>query len=132
MRLVVDTNVIIAAFISHGVCNELLEHCVLNHDVVLSRFILDELKDKLTNKFKFKTRDAAAVVNLLESRCSIVTTQALPSPVSRDPDDDNIIATALSGSCHCIITGDEDLLDLKKTGDVLIVSPSQFWQIEEK
>lgn len=132
MRLVIDTNVIIAAFISHGVCNELLEHCVLNHDVVLSRFILDELKDKLTNKFKFTTRDAAAVVNLLESRCSIVTTQSLPSPVSRDPDDDNIIATALSGTCSCIITGDKDLLDLKKTGDVLIVSPSQFWQIEEK
>jgi len=88
MRLVIDTNVLIAAFISHGVCNELLEHCVLNHDVVLSKFILDELKDKLTNKFKFATRDATGVVNLLKSRCSVVTTQSLPSPVSRDPDDD--------------------------------------------
>ena len=130
MRLVIDTNVLIAAFISHGVCNELLEHCVLNHDVVLSKFILDELKDKLTNKFKFTNRDASAVVNLLKSRCSVVATQSLPSPVSRDPDDDNIIATAISGTCDCIITGDKDLLDLKKTGDVVIVSPSQFWQIE--
>lgn len=128
MRLVLDTNVLIAAFISHGVCNELLEHCVLNHDVVLSNFIFDELKDK----FKFTTRETNAVISLLRSRCSIVNTQTLPSPVSRDPDDDNIIATAISGTCDCIITGDKDLLDLKKTGDVLIVSPSQFWQIEEK
>jgi putative PIN family toxin of toxin-antitoxin system len=132
MRLVIDTNVLIAAFISHGVCNELLEHCILNHDVVLSSFILDELKDKLTDKFKFTTREANAVVSLLKSRCSVVSIQALPSPVSRDPDDDNIIATALSGTCDCIITGDKDLLDLKKTGDILIVSPSQFWQIEER
>jgi putative PIN family toxin of toxin-antitoxin system len=131
MRLVIDTNVIIAAFISHGVCNELLEHCVINHDVVLSSFILDELKDKLTDKFKFTTRDATAVVSLLKSRCSVVRTQSLPSPVSRDPDDDNIIATAISGACALIITGDKDLLDLKKAGDILIVSPDQFWQIEE-
>lgn len=132
MKLVLDTNVLIAAFISHGVCNELLEHCVLNHDVVLSNFILDELKDKLTGNFKFTTRETNAVVSLLGSRCFVVKTQTLPSPVSRDPDDDNIIATAISGTCDCIITGDKDLLDLKKTGDVLIVSPSQFWQIEEK
>ena len=131
MRLMIDTNVIIAAFISHGVCNELLEHCVINHDVVLSSFILDELKDKLTDKFKFTTRDATAVVSLLKSRCSVVRTQSLPSPVSRDPDDDNIIATAISGACALIITGDKDLLDLKKAGDSLIVSPDQFWQIEE-
>ena len=130
MRLVIDTNVLIAAFISHGVCNELLEHCVLNHDVFLSKFILDELKDKLANKFKFTTREANAVVSLLRSRCSIVDTQTLPSQVSRDPDDDNIIATAISGTCGYIITGDKDLLDLKKAGDILIVSPSQFWEIE--
>lgn len=130
MRLVIDTNVLIAAFISRGVCNELLEHCVLNHDVVLSKFILDELEEKLTKKFKFTTRVANAVVRLLRSHCSVVSTQTLPSPVSQDPDDDNIIATAISGTCGCIITGDNDLLDLKQTGDILIVSPSQFWQIE--
>ena len=130
MRLVLDTNVLIAAFISHGVCNEVLEHCVLNHDVILSEFILGELKEKLVAKFKFTTREANAVANLLKSRCSVVRTQTLPSPVSRDPDDDNIIATAISGSCNCIITGDKDLLDLKKTGDVLIVSPAHFWKIE--
>ena len=130
MRLVIDTNVLIAAFICHGVCNELLEHCVLKHDVVLSRFILDELKDKLTDKFKFTNREANAVVSLLRSRCSVVDTQTLPFPVSRDPDDDNIIATAISGTCRCIISGDKDLLDLKKAGDILIVSPGQFWRIE--
>ena len=130
MRLVLDTNVLIAAFISHGVCSELLEHCVLNHDVVLSNFILDELKEKLTGKFRFTTREANGVVTLLRSRCSLVATPVLPSPVSRDPDDDNIIATAIAGSCQCIVTGDKDLLDLKQVGDILIVSPSRFWQIE--
>ncbi len=132
MRIVIDTNVLIAAFISHGVCNELLQHCVLHHDVVLSQFILDEFKDKLADKFNFTIRVATAAVTLLKSRCSVVTTQSLPSPVCRDPDDDNVIATAISGTCGYIITGDKDLLDLGKTGDILIVSPNEFWKIEKK
>mgnify|MGYP001116338138 CR=1 FL=1 len=130
MRLVIDTNVIIAAFISHGACNELLEHCVLNHDVIFSEFIFDELKKKLTGKFNYTARESDAVVRLLKSRCSVVDIQALPHPVSQDPDDDNIIATAISGNCKCIVTGDNDLLDLERVGDLLIVSPAKFWQIE--
>ena len=130
MRLVIDTNVLIAAFISHSVCSELLEHCVLNHDVVLSGFILDELKEKLVSKFKYTTREAKGVVTLLKSRCSIVGTCALPCPVSRDPDDDNIVATAIAGSCRCIVSGDKDLLDLKQVGAIVVVSPAQFWKIE--
>ena len=132
MRIVLDTNVLIAAFIAHGTCNELLEHCVVNHDIVLSNFILNELKDTLMGKFKFTAAEARNVVNLLQSRCEVVETKKLPSPLSRDPDDDNIIATALSGACDCIITGDNDLLDLKKAGDINILSPNDFWREERE
>jgi uncharacterized protein len=131
MRLVIDTNVVIAAFISHGVCNELLEHCVIHHEVVFSEFIFNELSTKLTGKFNFTEREAEAVVRLLRSRCSVVDIQALPYPISQDPDDDNIIATAISGTCDCIISGDRDLLDLQRAGAILIVSPNKFWQIEK-
>ena len=130
MRLVLDTNVLIAAFISHGACNELLEHCVLNHEVVLSAFILDELNEKLTGKFKFTAREAEGVVRLMQSRCEVVPAPPLSSPISRDPDDDNIIATAVAGRCDCIITGDKDLLDLQEVNDIRIVLPAHFWQLE--
>ena len=131
MRLVLDANVLIAAFISHGVCNELLEHCVLNHEVVLSKFILDELKEKLTGKFKFAAREANAVVRLVESRSEIVPISPLTEAICRDPDDDNVIATAMNGQCSCIITGDKDLLDLGTVSGITILSPSSFWQFEE-
>jgi len=131
MRLVLDTNVLIAAFISHGVCNELLEHCVLNHEVVLSKFILAELKDKLTGKFKFTAREANAAVRLVKSRCEIVTTVPLATPVCRDPDDDSIIATAVAGQCTCIITGDKDLFALDKPCGVQVLAPGAFWRFEQ-
>jgi len=130
MRLVLDTNVLIAAFISRGACNELLEHCVLNHEVVLSGFILGEIADNLVDKFKFTVREANGVVRLLKSRCQVVDISPLPSPVSRDPDDDHIIATAIAGTCRCIVTGDKDLLDLECVEGIQIVSPRCFWPFE--
>ncbi len=130
MRLVLDTNVLIAAFISHGACNELLEHCVLNHDVVLSEFILNEVQEKLTGKFKFTAREADAAVHLVKSRTRIVPISPLAETVCRDSDDDAIIATAIAGQCACIITGDRDLLDLETVNGIHVISPSSFWQFE--
>lgn len=132
MRLVLDTNILIAAFISHGVCNELLEHCVIQHDVILSPFILNELQEKLIHKFKYSEKEAEAVIHLLCSYCETFQTQKLPGQIARDPDDDNVIATALSGTCSHIITGDNDLLDLIKVGDINIISPRDFWKIESE
>ena len=130
MRIVLDTNVLIAAFIAHGVCNELLEHCALNHDIILSSFILDEVKEKLLKKFRFTSREANRVVRLLSSRGTTVTPQELAEPVSRDPDDDNVIATAVAGSCDCIVTGDKDLLVLKNALGIPVISPAYFWEFE--
>lgn len=131
MRLVLDTNVLIAAFISHGVCNELFEHCVLNHEVVLSEFILNELKEKLTGKFKFSANEANAAALLITSRCEVVTSPPLIHDICRDPDDDRIIATAITGQCSCIVTGDKDLLVLKQVNGIQILTPNSFWQFEQ-
>ncbi len=130
MKLVLDTNVLIAAFISHGTCNELFEHCGIHHEIILSAFILDELAAKLTGKFKYTQLDAESVVALVKSRSRIL--RALPSipPTCRDPEDDNIIATAMAGKCACIVTGDKDLLDLECAGNIRIIAPASFWQFE--
>ena len=132
MKVVLDTNVLIAAFIAHGVCNELLEHCAICHDMVLSPFILDELRGKLGGKFGFTSREADDVIRLLESRCSLVAPQALAEQVCRDPDDDSIIGTAVTGACDCIVTGDKDLLELETALGIPIIAPSRFWEFENR
>jgi putative PIN family toxin of toxin-antitoxin system len=131
MKLVLDTNVLIAAFITHGVCNELLEYCALNHGVILSPFIIAELKEKLVQKFGYSAREAEDVTRLLRSRFAVVTAGKLESPICRDADDDNILATALAGHCECVATGDQDILALEGVGGLRIVTPSGFWETEE-
>lgn len=130
MKLVLDTNVLVAAFITHGTCNELLEHCALNHEVILSAFILGELREKPVQKFGFTTREAEDVIRLLRSRFTEVIPQPLTESICRDPDDDTILETAFAGNCECIVTGDKDLLDLHSVEGVRIISPSDFWAEE--
>jgi putative PIN family toxin of toxin-antitoxin system len=130
--LVLDTNVLIAAFIARGVCGDLLEHCVRQHKLVTSEFILNEFREKLTSKFKFTSVEADSAAALLLTRMVVVDPAELPSPTCRDPDDDNVLATAVAGNCDCIITGDRDLLVLQRFSGVDIVSPSDFLEYEAK
>ena len=132
MKIVLDTNVLIAAFIARGTCHELLEYCVHEHELVASGFILDEIRKALVKKFHFSGQEATAVVALLHTRMTIVTAEPLPVPVCRDQDDDNIISTAIAGECKCIVTGDKDLLVLKHYRGIDIISPDRFWRYEAK
>ena len=132
MNLVLDTNVLISAFIAKGLCHTLVEQCFRLHSAITSEFIINELREKLTGKFKYSDQDIVAVESLLRSRMQIVEPSLLESNVCRDPEDDMILATALAGNAICIITGDKDLLILKKFGEIDILSPSEFETYEEQ
>jgi putative PIN family toxin of toxin-antitoxin system len=130
MRVVLDTNVLIAALISRGSCAELLEHCVHRHEVVVSEFIFGELREKLLGKLKYDAHDVDDAVALLRSAMRIVTPVQLDASVCRDRDDDSILGTAIAGDVDCIVTGDADLLVLGAYRGISIVRPADFLVIE--
>lgn len=130
MRLVLDTNVLLAAFISRGVCHELLEHCEREHTIVGSEFILSEFGEKLVSKFGAPPPKAREATGLLRSRMELVEPVPLEAPVCRDPDDDWVLAAAVAGTCECIVTGDKDLLSLGEYRGVRILAPNTFWNYE--
>lgn len=130
MRVVLDSNVLIAAFVARGVCSELLEHCVRQHQPVTSAFILEEVRSKLISKIGVAAPQADEAVRLIRTRFHVVEPAALPRRASRDPGDDAILGTALAGQCDLIVTGDRDLLDLEVYEKIPIVSPRDFWRHE--
>jgi len=130
LKLVIDTNVLIAAFIARGTCHELLEHCALRHTILISDFILNEFETKLVSKFGFTAEEAAAATALVQTRAVLHSPEPLSERVCRDRDDDNVLALALAASADCIVTGDKDLLDLAEYRDLPILAPGEFWQFD--
>ncbi|MFN2378128.1 MAG: putative toxin-antitoxin system toxin component, PIN family [Candidatus Binatia bacterium] len=130
MRVLLDTNVLIAALLSRGTCAELLEHCASNHTLVSGEALLAELHEKLSGNLGFPVREAREVVNLLRTRLEIVDHPPLAEAVCRDPDDDQVLAAALADGCDCIVTGDKDLLVLERFRGIPIVTPTEFWRLE--
>ena len=126
MRVVLDTNVLIAAFISRGVCHQVFEQCAIHHELISAAELVEELKDKLVTKFRYSEEDIAAVTQLVQSRTQIVIPVSLKESVCRDPDDDVVLATAVAGDVTCIVTGDEDLLVLKVFQGIDIIRPEDF------
>ena len=74
---------------------------------------------------------ADEAASVLRSRMTVVSASKLENRVCRDPDDDNILAAAISGKCDCIITGDKDLLVLRQYEGINIFNPRDFL-IKEK
>ena len=130
MRLVLDANVLIAAFVARGLCAELLEYCVREHEPVASVAILEEVRRNLVTKIRVSVSQADQTIKLLRTRLPVVQPVALGAQVCRDPDDDVVLGTAIAGRCDAIVTGDNDLLDLRSYKGIAIVSPRSFWSYE--
>jgi len=129
MKLVLDANVIIAAFATRGLCHALLELCVDQHEIILSHEILKEVAGVFQKELKVPPAVVKDTADYLTNHASIQKTKRLSKRVSRDPSDDHVLALAEQSKADYIITGDEDLLILKRHGDIPIVLPRQFWEI---
>jgi putative PIN family toxin of toxin-antitoxin system len=66
VKLLLDTNVLVAALIARGTCSDLLEHGVRHRVVIASRPLLDELREVLSRKFRQRAADVRATVRLFE------------------------------------------------------------------
>lgn len=130
MRVLLDTNGLIAAFIARGTCSELLEHCARNHVLITSRPLLKEFEEKLSGKLGYTRQETREALSLLHGKMEIVDPASLGESICRDPDDDAVLAAALGGRCNCIVTGDKDLLVLEKIQKIPILTPADFWRKE--
>jgi putative PIN family toxin of toxin-antitoxin system len=129
VKVVLDTNVIVAAFATQGLCHALLELCVDQHEIMISHEILREVEAAFQKKLKVPPSVVKDTTDYLTNHASVQRPKRLTKQTSRDPSDDHILALAQLSQADYIITGDEDLLVLKTYGNIPIVLPRQFWEI---
>ena len=131
MRGVVDTNVLLSGLIWHGAPHTLLEK-VRSGTLMLvtSPALLAELAGVIARP-KFRAILARFAIDpgrmLVELRlmAEIVDPPPLPEAVSRDADDDAVLALAVAAQVNFIVSGDRDLLVVGAFAGIPILTPVQ-------
>jgi putative PIN family toxin of toxin-antitoxin system len=128
MKAVFDTNVLIAAFLTEGICAKLMIRARRrDFDLILCDGILDEFKRVLKKKFATSPHETSeALMILSEAAWEIHGPIELITRICRDSDDDLILACARDAVADYVVTGDEDLLVLKNYEGISIVTPREF------
>jgi putative PIN family toxin of toxin-antitoxin system len=126
IRAVVDTNIIISSIFWKGKPYEVVRKGVMgDYQLVTSLEILDEVVDKLRNKFQFPEENIEDLINILLTYSHIVETTSKFNAV-RDKKDNKIVECAFDGKANYIITGDPDLLIIKEFMGIKIVKAGKF------
>ena len=129
MRVCLDTNVLVAAFAARGLCADVLRVCLTEHDLVIGKVHLTELRRALRNKIKLPD-DKIAAAEAVFSGIEILPKPDKPASVPvRDSADRWIIATAVAGDANCLVTGDNDLLSIGSESPLPILTPRAFWEM---
>lgn len=127
MRIMLDTNILVSAFIFKSkTINELINKLSMEHEIVIASYCVDELKDLINTKFKVNKK--ALNEFLLTFPYDLVYS---PNDVDeklfeiRDENDYIILHTAILENVDIFITGDKDFKDVKVEKPE-IMTPSEF------
>lgn len=129
LRLVLDTNVVVAGLLWSGPPRRLLEAAVQGEiELFSSAVLLDELAHTLgyatfTARIEAFGSTIAALVAQYTALVSLVAPASVPRVVANDADDDHVIAAAVAARAELIVTGDrKHLLPIGSHQGIAIVT----------
>ncbi|HUY53346.1 MAG TPA: putative toxin-antitoxin system toxin component, PIN family [Candidatus Dormibacteraeota bacterium] len=130
IRVVIDSNVWISGLIFGGKPEKIIK-LFLDGDflVIVSAELLSELRRKIIEKFPLFTSSLESLDASILNDAIVVRLGSQTVNISRDPDDNKVIETAIIGHCNYIVSGDKDLLAVGSYKNISIVNPTDFLKI---
>ena len=130
-RVVIDTNVFVSAILWGGNPQKVVDSWLSGTiQIYLSPFLASEI-EMLLIRFGVADEDKTRFLTLLESHAI----KAVPKHTqtrSRVPKDNALLDLTVWTEADYLITGDKDLLVLKKVEKTPIVTPAQFLKVVSK
>ncbi len=132
MKVVLDTNVWVSAWLWRGVPGNLIRLARKRQIIICtSEALLNELEttlnyDKLQKKIQSLNFTKEKLIEGTKELVVFYPINNLNVPELRDPDDTIVLATAIASNANIIITGDQDLLTLTEYQNISIMTASDF------
>jgi len=128
MRVLLDTNVIVSAVTTRGLCADAFRTVLADHELVACPKVLQEIKRILRHKFSVPDSLITEYLELIREEAIMAGSKDLPDVQIKDTDDIQIIGAAISGKADALVTGDREVQDIKRIQKLRIVSPRAFWE----
>lgn len=134
LKATYDTNTLVSGtIISQGPISNIINAWIHDEvEMITSEPLIDELLRTLRKPYfslRLSKEQVQSFINIVRERATIVPiTTPIPN-VSKDPDDNIVLATAESGNASYVVTGDHELQDIKQYKKIKIVSPRIFSEI---
>ena len=128
MKIALDTNVVVSAVATRGLCADLVQLILLEHELVVGETVLAELRVVLRRKLKLPETTIDEVESFLRRRAIIAATSVGHPSEDLDAADAAVLAEAVSASADVLVTGDGELLNVADS-PVKVVSPRGLWDL---
>lgn len=135
IRVVVDTNVTISAFLWGGTPEKVFDFAGEGRvTLITSNELTNELENTLSKhkpqKYIFLTgKTSGELVDRFIRITRLTEPAPIPDNVVRDPKDIMVLAAGVGGHADYIVTGDKDLLSLNSYAGIEILNVSDFLAI---
>jgi uncharacterized protein len=128
MKVLLDTNVIVSAVTTRGLCADIFRAVLADHELVTCTKVLQEVARILHSKFSVPDSLISEYLELIAQDAILAEAKEVPTVQIKDLDDIEIIGAAISGKADVMVTGDRELQDIKPMRKLRIVSPRAFWE----
>jgi len=132
LRVFLDTNVLVSAFATRGVCADVLRVVLAEHTLVTGEVVLQELGRILRRRIGLPPGAVKEIDEFLREHEVVAKPRARAAVPGRDPDDQWVLASAIESRADVLVTGDRDLLDIASAAPIRIVDPRGFWGLVRK
>jgi uncharacterized protein len=129
LKVFLDTNVLVAAFATRGLCADVLRTVLSEHELILGEVVLSEFRRVLSGKLKVPRDRIESAEAVFEGILVIPKPKKASALEIRDDADRWILASAEAAGADVLVTGDDDLLSVAAESTLLIVSPRAFWEM---
>ncbi len=129
MKVFLDTNVLVSAVATRGLCADVIREILVSHQLVVSGQLIAELKNILHTMIGIPQKIISDFVALVMQDSILSENTELINIDIKDKDDIIILSTALHGNAELFVTGDKALLEMGKIQSMRIISPRKFWEI---
>jgi putative PIN family toxin of toxin-antitoxin system len=128
MKVFLDTNVLVSAVATRGLCADVLREVLRHHRLIISSELLTELENVFRKTLGLPQNIIFEFIEVVKRDSQVSTFSPLLKVNIRDKDDLLMLSSALNGGADLFITGDKELLGLQSIRNMDIVSPRMFWE----